>query len=63
MIDGIDLEPDNHDSVEGYTIRELEDALDGESTWDGWKTSIKNTYENDTEEELDDLFTFWRWYY
>lgn len=49
----------NEDNVEGYTIRQLEDALIGELKWDGWKNKIKKLYNNDTEENLDALFRFW----
>ena len=52
-------ERSGHDQVSGYTIRQIEDALDGESSWNGWKTNIKNSYDNETEEKLDDLFSYW----
>ncbi|MFZ2430920.1 MAG: hypothetical protein WAW57_07235, partial [Lutibacter sp.] len=48
-----------NDNVSGYTIREIEDALDGEKTWDGWKNNIKNKYNNGTENNLDALFNYW----
>ena len=48
-----------YDQVSGYTIRQIEDALEDERTWDGWKTNIKNSYENETEENLEDLFDYW----
>ena len=56
MVDGIDR---NYDQVKGYTIRQLEDVLEDEKTWNGWKNNIKNTYNNDTKEKLDALFNYW----
>jgi hypothetical protein len=52
-------ERDGYDRVKGYTIRQIEDALDGETTWNEWKTNIKNSYENETEDKLDALFEYW----
>ena len=47
------------DDVSGYTIRQIEDALQGQRTWNGWRDNIKNRYNNATEENLDALFAFW----
>ncbi|MEO9870371.1 MAG: hypothetical protein ABJQ69_03650 [Ekhidna sp.] len=47
---------DGDDEVEGYTIRQLEDALKGRKDWNGWRDEIKRKYYNATEEHLDDLF-------
>ena len=47
------------DAVQGYTIREIEDALLGQKTWNGWRDNIKNKYNNGTENNLDSLFDFW----
>ncbi|MEN6454204.1 MAG: hypothetical protein ABFD10_08085 [Prolixibacteraceae bacterium] len=47
------------DNVTGYTIRQIEDALNGQEKWDGWKNNIKNKYYNETETNLDALFTYW----
>jgi hypothetical protein len=55
MIDGIS----GYDQVTGYTIRQIEDALPGQLTWNAWKTNIKNLYNNATKENLDALFDFW----
>ena len=55
MIDGIE----DYDQVTGYTIRQIEDALPGQLTWNAWKTNIKNLYNNATENNLDALFDFW----
>jgi len=55
MIDGKRF----YDQVSGYTIRQIEDVINGEMTWNKWKTNIKNSYENETEENLDALFNYW----
>ncbi len=55
MVDGIG----GYDQVEGYTIRQLEDALMGERYWQNWRTDIQNTYTNATENNLESLFTYW----
>ena len=48
---------DYRDKVSGYTIRQLEDALKGINTWNGWKNNIKNKYNNNTEQHLNTLFS------
>lgn len=55
MIDGIN----GYDQVEGYTIRQLEDALVGQRGWYGWLDNIKNMHNNPTENNLNDLFGYW----
>lgn len=47
------------DNVTGYTIRNIEDALVGRRTWDGWRINIENSFDNATEEYLEDLFIDW----
>lgn len=47
------------DGVQGYTIRQLEDALRGKQTWNSWRDNIKNSYSNETESNLDILFDYW----
>ncbi len=47
------------DNVSGYTIRQIEDALNEQAKWDAWKTNIKNRYNNETENNLDALFSYW----
>ncbi len=47
------------DRVQGYTIKQLEDALLGQRTWQGWKNNIKNRYNNETENYLDNAFNHW----
>ena len=44
------------DRVEGYTIKQLEQALIGARLWTGWRDNIKNKYNNPTEIYLDELF-------
>ena len=48
---------DDRDKVSGYTIRQLEDALKGINTWNGWRNNIKNKYNNNTEQHLNTLFS------
>lgn len=55
MIDDIN----GYDQVTGYTIKQIEDALLGQRTWNGWKNNIKNLYSNETENYLDGLFNHW----
>ena len=40
--------------------KQLEDALKGVRYWTGWRNNIKNLYENDTEQYLDELFANWQ---
>ncbi|UUC43885.1 hypothetical protein [Flavobacterium cerinum] len=47
------------DQVSGYTIRQMEDALQNQKKWDGWKNNIKNMFNNSTENNLDATFAFW----
>jgi hypothetical protein len=48
------------DRVNGYTIKQLQDALVGASYWDEWRNNIKNRYDNPTEIYLDELFNNWQ---
>jgi hypothetical protein len=50
------LDSDGFDNVSGYSIRQLEDALIGQRTWNGWRDNIKNKYDNATETNIDALF-------
>ena len=60
MIDGpTDSNNGSLDNVTGYTIRQIEDALDGQRTWDGWRDNIKSRYNNGTRDNLDALFDYW----
>jgi hypothetical protein len=47
------------DDVSGYTIRQIEDALIGQRTWNEWRDNIKNSYNNATENNIDALFAHW----
>ena len=58
VVDMIDVVSGN-DQVEGYTIRQIEDALNGEKSWINWRNNIKNRYNNATENNLDALFNTW----
>ena len=58
VVDMIDVVGGN-DQVEGYTIRQIEDALNGEKSWISWRNNIKNRYNNATENNLDALFNTW----
>ncbi|QDH79525.1 hypothetical protein FKX85_10935 [Echinicola soli] len=53
------IEKSYFDQVSGYTIRQLEDALAVSHTWEIWKKTIKNDYENTTEEYLYATFSYW----
>ena len=57
--DMIDNDFSGGDQVSGYTIRDIEDALQGQKTWSGWRDNIKNKYNNATENNLDNLFDYW----
>lgn len=48
-----------YDSISGYTVRQIEDAIEGQKTWSSWKNNIINKFENDTEDSLNNSFTFW----
>ena len=47
------------DSVSGYTVRQIEDAIDNQRKWNNWKDNIKNKYNNATENHLDAAFDYW----
>lgn len=44
------------DDVSGYTMRQIEDILINQKTWDGLKEGLRNSYNNPTESQLDKLF-------
>lgn len=48
-----------YDQISGYTLREIEDAIEGQKTWSSWKNNIINKFENDTEDSLGNGFNFW----
>jgi hypothetical protein len=47
---------DSRDQVSGYTIKQIEDALKGQKTWNNWRDNIINKYTNLTENNLIRLF-------
>lgn len=47
------------DQVSGYTIRQMEDALQNQRTWNAWRDKIKSMFNNPTENNLDATFAFW----
>ncbi len=44
------------DDVSGYTLRQVEDAIMGETSWNGWRDNLKSKFNNVTEGEVDKLF-------
>lgn len=47
------------DQVQGYSIRQIEDALNGQESWNSWRDNIINRYNNGTEANVPTLFSFW----
>ena len=48
------------DNVSGFTIRQLEDALKGINTFNGWRNQIKSINPNNpTKENIDETYNFW----
>ena len=47
------------DNIAGYTLPEIETSLDGIRDANAWKNKLKTLYDNETEDNLDDAFTFW----
>lgn len=48
------------DRVNGYSIKQLQDALVKANYWTQWRDNIKNKYDNPTELYLDELFNNWQ---
>lgn len=48
-----------NDRVGGYTIKQIEDAIVGITTWNGWRDNIKNKYNNSTELYIGSTFRYW----
>ncbi|MCD8445639.1 hypothetical protein [Tenacibaculum finnmarkense] len=48
-----------NDNVTGYTIRQIEDALEEQENWGDWRDNINKKYKNETENHLDALFAYW----
>lgn len=47
------------DKVEGYTMWEIETALQGCNTWDKWRDNIIKLYDNETKQYVKELFESW----
>jgi len=60
MIDPISEEESEMDRVTGYTIRQIEDALIGQTSWEDWRDNILELYDNETETHLEALFEYWK---
>jgi len=54
------IDSDGLDAVEGYTIKQIENTLIGQTSWYDWRDNIKNKYNNATENNLDVLFGAYR---
>ncbi len=48
------------ESVSGYTISQIENAMIGKKTWSSWRDHIKSKYNNSAENQLDALFSAWK---
>ena len=67
VVDMIDFPSDSNngsenllqDNVEGYSIRQIEDALINQTSWENWKNNIKSKFHNETKDNLDALFNHW----
>lgn len=69
VVDMIDLPSDkdinfgsedlSQDDVQGYTIKQIEDALNGQKSWANWNKNIKNKFDNGSENNLETLFNHW----
>lgn len=49
------------DYVKGYSLQQLWNVVKSSKTVDAFKTNLKNFYSNETEQYLDDLFSYWGW--
>lgn len=47
------------DRVSGYNINQLENALNGATTWNQWRDNLINNEANNTEQFLNELFANW----
>ncbi|WP_412466722.1 hypothetical protein [Pedobacter sp. KLB.chiD] len=50
---------DSRDLVSGYSMIQIQDALNGASNGTDWKNNLKDNYENNTKQHLDALFNAW----
>jgi fibrillarin-like rRNA methylase len=46
------------DKVSGYTIRQIEDKLNGARSWNAWRDKLKQI-NNSTKNGIDALFKVW----
>ncbi len=63
VVDMIDDEKNNtkvSESVSGYTLSQIENAMIGKKTWSSWRDHIKSKYNNSAENQLDALFSAWK---
>ncbi len=60
MIDGVGVSG-TFDQVSGYTIKQIEDVVEGQREWDGWRSNIVSMYNNPTEGNLQTLFDHNGW--
>jgi hypothetical protein len=47
------------DRAECYTLGQLENALNGTTTWHIWRDNLISNEVNNTEQFLDELFANW----
>lgn len=47
------------DEVQGYNLQQIEKALRNAKTFNNWRDNLKNLYSNETENNLDETFSYW----
>lgn len=52
-------DPYPQDRVSGYSIAQIENSLDGASSWNEWRDKLKSEHDNLTEDFVDELFANW----
>lgn len=48
------------DNVSGYNLLQLQNALRGANKWNDWRDNIIRLYNNNTEDNLNELFANWQ---
>jgi hypothetical protein len=48
-----------NDNVTGFTILQIQQALNGATSWNQWKGNMKNGKSTQAIQNIDDLFTNW----
>ena len=48
------------DNVSGYTLKQIETALEGAWSWEIWRENLKIMYQNPTESHIDAAFAYWK---